>query len=86
MKPMFDPWSVALLGADLYETAKFFAPRMVQTTLADYVRLPRHAFQPGLVNCKSPGAMVRAVPLGDGFLDLDATALRGLDAIRRWIA
>jgi sugar phosphate isomerase/epimerase len=115
---MFDPWSVALHGADLYETARFFAPRMVQTTLADYIRLPRYAYQPGLVNYKSLDAMVRAVPLGDGFLDLDAffrglkegrfagyvayemcspvrrggslenldaTARRSLEAIRRWI-
>jgi sugar phosphate isomerase/epimerase len=40
--------------------------------LADYVRLPRWAYQPGLVNYKRLDDMVRAVPLGDGFLDLDA--------------
>ena len=76
-RAMFDPWSVALHGADLYQTARHFAPRMVQTTLADYVRLPRYAYQPGLVNYRSLDAMVRAVPLGEGFLDLPAF-FRGL--------
>lgn len=76
-RPMFDPWSVALHGADLYETARHFAPRMIQTTLADYVRLPRFAYQPGLVNYQPLAAQVRAVPLGEGFLDLDGF-FRGL--------
>jgi sugar phosphate isomerase/epimerase len=76
-RAMFDPWSVALQGEDLYTAAKRLAPRMVQTTLADYVRLPRFAYQPGLVNYRSLDAMVRAVPLGDGFLDLEGF-LRGL--------
>jgi sugar phosphate isomerase/epimerase len=76
-RAMFDPWSVALLEADMYESAKRLAPRMVQTTLADYVRLPRFAYQPGLVNYKPLSSMVRAVPLGHGFLDL-AAFFRGL--------
>lgn len=69
-KAMFDPWSIALQGEDLYAAAKRLAPRMVQTTAADYVRLKRFAYQPGLINYKPLDAMVRAVPLGDGFLDL----------------
>jgi len=76
-RAMFDPWSVALHGDDLYTTARHMAPRMVQTTLADYVRLPRYAYQPGLVNYRQLDAMVRAVPLGAGFLDLDGF-FRGL--------
>ena len=67
---MFDPWSIALQGEDLYAAARRLASRMVQTTLADYVRLKRFAYQPGLVNYKPLDAMVRAVPLGQGFLDL----------------
>ena len=39
LKAMFDPWSVALVGGDLYQAARRLAPRMAQTTLADYVRL-----------------------------------------------
>lgn len=69
-RAMFDPWSVGLHGEDLRACAKRLAPRMVQTTLADYVRLDRYAYQPGLINYKPLDAMVRAVPLGDGFLDL----------------
>ena len=70
-KAMFDPWSVALHGEDLYACAKAMAPRMVQTTLADYVRLKRFTYMPGLVNYRPLPEMVRAVPLGDGFIDLE---------------
>ena len=76
-RAMFDPWSIGLHGEDLYAAAKRLAPRMVQTTLADYVRMRRFAYQPGLVNYRPLDAMVRAVPLGEGFLDLPAF-LRGL--------
>ena len=44
---------------------------MVQTTLADYLRIPRYEYLPGLVNYKRLDDMVRAVPLGQGFVDLD---------------
>jgi sugar phosphate isomerase/epimerase len=74
---MFDPWSSALHGEDLYASAKRMAPWMVQTTLADYVRLPRYAYQPGLVNYQQLDAMIRAVPLGEGFIDLNSF-FRGL--------
>ncbi len=71
-RAMFDPWAPALHGDDLHACAKALAPQMVQTTLADYVRLPRFAYVPGLINYQEQPAMVRAVPLGDGFVDLDA--------------
>jgi sugar phosphate isomerase/epimerase len=70
-RAMFDPWSPALHGADLEAGARRLAPRMVQTTLADYVRLPRYAYLPGLINYRRLDDMVRAVPLGEGFVDLD---------------
>jgi sugar phosphate isomerase/epimerase len=76
-RAMFDPWSPALHGEDLYEWAKRLAPLMVQTTLADYIRLDRFAYLPGLVNYRPLPAMVRAVPLGEGFID-NAAFLRGL--------
>jgi sugar phosphate isomerase/epimerase len=77
-KAMFDPWTPALHVDDLYEAAKFMAPLMVQTTLADYVHLRRYAYMPGLVTYRDLPGMVRAVPLGDGFIDLEAffTGLR----------
>lgn len=69
-RAMYDPWSPALMGEDLYTGARLLAPRMVQTTLADYIRLKRFAYMPGLVNYRPLPEMVRAVPLGEGFLDL----------------
>lgn len=78
LKLMFDPWSVALTGGDLYATARRLAPQMVQTTLADYVRLPRFHYRPELVNYEVCGPdAVRAVPLGAGFIDLESF-FRGL--------
>lgn len=71
-RAMFDPWSPALHGADLRAAAKKMAPLMVQTTLADYVRLPRFAYMPGLINYRSLPDQVRAVPLGEGFIDNEA--------------
>ena len=71
-KAMFDPWSPALHGDDLYQCAKAMAPRMVQTTLADYVKLRRFAYMARLINYRQLPDMVRAVPLGEGFVDLEA--------------
>lgn len=75
---MFDPWSIGLHGADLYQAAKEMAPRMVQTTLADYIRLPRWHYRPALINYEpvEPDA-VKAVRLGEGFLDFEGF-FRGL--------
>jgi sugar phosphate isomerase/epimerase len=73
LRAMFDPWAPALHGDDLFAAARRLAPRMVQTTLADYVRLPRYAYRPALVNYERlEPPLVRAVPLGDGFVDLEA--------------
>lgn len=69
---MFDPWGPALNGEDLAAYARILAPRMVQTTLADYVRLKRFAYMPGLVNYRPMPEMVRAVPLGEGLVDLES--------------
>ncbi|MBN2311297.1 MAG: sugar phosphate isomerase/epimerase, partial [Candidatus Hydrogenedentes bacterium] len=76
-KAMFDPWAPALHGEDLYACAKRMAPHMVQTTFADYLRLNRFAYMPGLVNYREQPAMMRAVPLGEGCVDLEAF-IRGL--------
>jgi sugar phosphate isomerase/epimerase len=70
-RAMFDPWAPALHGEDLRACARRLAARMVQTTLADYVRLPRYAYVPGLVNYRRLDDMVRAVPLGEGFVDIE---------------
>lgn len=72
LKAMFDPWSVALTGGDMYEAARRMAPHMVQTTLADYVRVERFAYRPSLINYERlQPDLVRAVPLGEGFVDCE---------------
>jgi len=78
VKLMFDAWSPALRGEDLYQAAKKAAPHTVATTCADYVRLPRYAYFADVVNYHPlEPALVRAVPMGDGFIDYRAF-FRGL--------
>jgi sugar phosphate isomerase/epimerase len=73
LRAMFDPWSVALTSGDLYQAARQMAPHMVQTTLADYIRIERFAYRPALVNYERRDPdWVRAVPLGEGFVDFNA--------------
>lgn len=70
VKAMFDAWSPALRGEDLYTAAKKAAPLTIATTCADYVRLPRYTYQPDLINYRTPGPdLVRAVPMGEGCID-----------------
>ena len=77
-KLMFDAWSPCLRGEPAYETAKAMAPHAVHTTFADYVRLPRFAYDPALINYRrAEPDLVRAVPMGDGDLP-NADFLRGL--------
>lgn len=68
-KACFDAWAPALHGDDLAEAARRLAPHMVHTTVADYVRRPRYRYQPPLVNYAREADAVRAVPMGEGFID-----------------
>jgi sugar phosphate isomerase/epimerase len=68
-KAMFDAWAPALHGDDLATAARMLAPHMVHTTVADYVRRPRFRYQPPLVNFARDADAVRAVPMGEGFID-----------------
>jgi sugar phosphate isomerase/epimerase len=78
VKLMFDAWSPALRGEDLYQAAKKAAPHIVATTCADYVRLPRFAYVAEAVNYRRlEPDLVRAVPMGEGFIDYP-TFFRGL--------
>jgi sugar phosphate isomerase/epimerase len=78
VKLMFDAWSPALRGEDLYQAAKKAAPFTVATTCADYVRLPRYAYVADLVNYRRiEPDLVRAVPMGEGSIDYPAF-FRGL--------
>ncbi|HEX2034433.1 MAG TPA: sugar phosphate isomerase/epimerase family protein [Chloroflexota bacterium] len=71
----FDAWSPALQGTngdELRAVARTMAPCTAHTTVADYVRRPRFAYQPGLVNYHPEPDIVRAVPMGEGFIDYPA--------------
>src|SRR5207302_5043931 len=65
----FDAWAPALQGCDLVAAAKKLAPLTVHTTVADYVRRPRFRYQPPLVNYVREADAIRAVRMGDGFID-----------------
>ncbi len=68
-KAMFDAWAPALQGMDLEAAVRKMAPYFVHTTVADYVRRPRFRYQPPLVNYTRETDAVRAVPMGEGFID-----------------
>jgi sugar phosphate isomerase/epimerase len=65
----FDAWSAALLGCDLRTTARKMAPHTVFTTLADYVRRERYALDLSIVNYERQPDVLRAVAMGEGFVD-----------------
>jgi sugar phosphate isomerase/epimerase len=71
-KAMFDAWAPALQGADLAAAVRRMAPYIAHTTVADYVRRPRFRYQPALVNYTPETDAVRAVPMGEGFIDYAA--------------
>lgn len=68
-KAIFDAWAPALHGDDLLAATRQMLPHMVHTTVADYVRRPRFRYQPPLVNYSREADVIRAVPLGEGFID-----------------
>src|SRR5260221_3430913 len=68
-RAMFDAWSPALHGSNLAVAVKQMAPYIVHTTVADYVRRPRFSYIPQLVNYARETDAIRAVPIGEGFID-----------------
>lgn len=68
-KLMFDAWAPALQGCDPVEGVRALAPNIIHTTVADYVRRPRFKYQPNLVNYATEPDSIRAVPMGEGFID-----------------
>jgi len=65
----FDAWSPALHGSDLVAAVQRLGSRIVHTTVADYVRRSRFSYVPNLVNYVSEPDAIRAVPMGEGFID-----------------
>jgi sugar phosphate isomerase/epimerase len=68
-KAMFDAWSPALHGSNLAAAVQKMAPYVAHTTVADYVRRPRFSYVPQLVNYARETDAIRAVPMGEGFID-----------------
>lgn len=71
-KACFDAWAPALQGVDPAAAVARMAPYLVHTTVADYVRRPRFQYVPALVNYVPRPDAVRAVPMGQGFIDYRA--------------
>jgi sugar phosphate isomerase/epimerase len=82
-KACFDAWAHAPVaqapgpdfrqdGGDLAAAVKVLAPYLVHTTVADYVHRPRFKYEPALVNYTREADALRAVPMGEGFLDYPA--------------
>lgn len=65
----FDAWSAALQGLDLRSTARRVAAVTAHTTVADYTRRPRFSYQPNLTHYQREADLIRAVPMGQGFID-----------------
>jgi sugar phosphate isomerase/epimerase len=71
-KAAFDAWSPALQGIngkELADAACKMAPYMAYTTVADYQKQPRFRYDLTLVNYVKQDDVVRAVPMGTGFID-----------------
>ena len=69
--PMFDAWLPAQMGADLAEAVRAIAP-IAYTTVADYVRLPTYAYNADLLTYRRGEDLLKAVPMGEGFIDYPA--------------
>jgi sugar phosphate isomerase/epimerase len=74
VKAAFDAWAPALqdLNSEEMRAAVLkMKPFIVHTTAADYVRLPRYHYEHTLTNFLKRDVLVRAVPMGEGFIDYD---------------
>ncbi|MDX9726462.1 MAG: sugar phosphate isomerase/epimerase family protein [Bacteroidales bacterium] len=72
VKAAFDCWSPVLEGLcseDLREAVLKMKPYIVHTTTADYMELPRFSYDPDHTNYTPLESQMRAVPMGEGFLD-----------------
>jgi sugar phosphate isomerase/epimerase len=72
VKAAFDCWSPTLEGLTSEEIRKAILtmkPYIVHTTAADYKKLPRYKYDPNHTNYIEQESQMRAVPMGQGFLD-----------------
>jgi sugar phosphate isomerase/epimerase len=74
VKAAFDAWAPALQGLEPEEMRAAvlkMKPFIVHTTAADYVRLPRYHYEHNLTNFLQRDTLIRAVPMGEGFIDYE---------------
>jgi sugar phosphate isomerase/epimerase len=74
VKAAFDAWSPTLEGLSSEEIKAAILkmkPFIVHTTAADYVRLPRYRYELTLTNYLERETLIRAVPIGEGFIDYE---------------
>ncbi len=72
VKAAFDCWSPTLEGLTTEEIKKavyVMKPYIVHTTTADYKELPRYMYELNHTNYTKLKSQMRAVPIGEGFLD-----------------
>lgn len=72
VKAAFDCWSPTLEGLSPEEISKaihIMKPYIVHTTTADYVEQPRFRYDANHTNYIRMESQMRAVPIGEGFLD-----------------
>ncbi|HPA87432.1 MAG TPA: sugar phosphate isomerase/epimerase family protein [Bacteroidales bacterium] len=72
VKAAFDCWSPVLEGLnseELREAVHKMKPYLIHTTTADYMELPRFSYDPDHTNYSPLESQMRAVPMGEGFLD-----------------
>jgi sugar phosphate isomerase/epimerase len=83
VKVGWDAWSPNLEGlpaAEVRRSVLKMKPYLVNTIAADYVRLPRYGYDNHLTNYAPKEALMRAVPMGEGFIDY-GTFFRALKEI-----
>jgi sugar phosphate isomerase/epimerase len=72
VRAAFDCWSPTLEGLSPEEIRKAIytmKPYIVHTTTADYKELPRFIYDPNHTNYLKQESQMRAVPMGQGFID-----------------
>ncbi len=72
VKAAFDCWSPTLEGLspeELRQAVLTMKPYIVHTTTADYKELPRFKYELNQTNYTKLQSQMRAVPIGEGFLD-----------------
>jgi len=72
VKAAFDCWSPTLEGLsseEIREAINTMKPYIVHTTTADYKELPRFKYEHLQTNYLKLESQMRAVPIGEGFLD-----------------